>query len=191
MLTQANICILGSIHVRTKASESYHTPTSQWANLDFFVRDTHVRKGNLERTVLVTEVALKKNCFYSLSGPKYTFTPRIIAMPTLHAGSLQTMVRSVVRTKVSEKQGDSIRMRTYVAPNFVTNFAQMLDLGSNLRTNMHPACVDDGCFKEASSRCCGVLCNEVAPTGFVSLPNPVFFGCEKKIVSHLSPTDRP
>lgn len=61
-------------------------------------------------------------------------------MLRLHAGSSQTMVRSVVRTKVSEKQGYPIRMRTYVAPNFVTNFAQMLDLGSNLRTNMHPAC---------------------------------------------------
>lgn len=60
-------------------------------------------------------------------------------MLSLHAGSSQTMVRSVVRTKVSEKQGYPIRMRTYVAPNVVTNFAQMLDLGSNLRTNMHPA----------------------------------------------------
>lgn len=61
-------------------------------------------------------------------------------MLRLHAGSSQTMVRSVVRTKVSEKEGYPIRMRTYVAPKFVTNFAQMLDLGSNLRTNMHPAC---------------------------------------------------
>lgn len=48
-------------------------------------------------------------------------------MLRLHAGSSQKMVRSVVRTKVSEKQGDPFRMRTYVGPNFVTNFAQMLD----------------------------------------------------------------
>lgn len=62
------------------------------------------------------------------------------------------MVRSVVRTKVSEKQDYPIRMRTYVATHFVTNFAQMLDLGSNLRTNMHPACAAGWPVAEAKSR---------------------------------------